>query len=326
MAIFVYRQERLKPLFWMGQPEQPELPLMLEQQLAQRPIVGPELSLWPLEKEGALLVDTRGQAPLTSEEVYLIGLVAYQSTLGLQSARRFLDYQQSQAAVLMASKMAAVGQLAAGVAHELNTPLGAVQLQLELLEMRAQLDAAGQKALSVAFSSLEHSQKIISRLLYYSRDGASDRQPFDLNRVVEDTLQMLEHQLKIEKIELGKQLCADCTALINANEIQQVLTNLILNAKDSCQETGAAGRRILIRTARSGSERWLEVLDQGAGVPPEIVERIFEPFFTSKPVGKGVGLGLSVSLELVHQNGGKLTCMAGQSPWVTVFRLILPGA
>jgi signal transduction histidine kinase len=326
LALYIHENHRLRPLFWMGNSTQPELPMMVEQQALAGQYVSGTLSLWPQEGEGALTVDTQGHPPLGSEEIYLIGLVASQTALGLQSARRFLEQQQTQAGVLLASKMAAVGQLAAGVAHELNTPLGAVQLQLELTQMQPGLTPTAEKALEVATKAVDHAQKIISRLLYYSREGASERQSFDLNQIVHDTMQLLSHQLKIDGVQVELQLCEDCSAQLNANEMQQVLTNLILNAKDACLEPGAQGKKILVRTSRPPKEAVVEVFDQGAGIPEAIQERIFEPFFTSKPVGKGVGLGLSVSMELVSQHGGRLQAQPADAPWSTAFRLTLPAA
>ncbi len=326
LAVFVVAGQRLRPLFWMGHSAQPELAPMLEQQVLSGQAVVGTLSVWPLEEEGALMVCTEGKAPLAPEEIYLVGLVASQTALGLQSARRFREQQQSQAGVMQASKMAAVGQLAAGVAHELNTPLGAVQLQLELVETLPGLPAQAIKSLEVAGKALEHSQKIISRLLYYSREGASERQVVDLSQIVEDTLQLLQRQLQIEGVHVELQIEKGCRARVNPNEIQQVLTNLVLNAKDSSLEKGARGKRVLVCTQSSPTGVEIGVFDQGAGVPEEIKERIFEPFFTSKPVGKGVGLGLSVSLELTAQNGGALSVETPPPPWVTHFRLAFPDA
>jgi signal transduction histidine kinase len=324
LAVFVRDKATLAPLFWSGSQSQPSLPMMVEQQVAAGQVVVDTVSAWPLEREGALMVDVQGQAALSPEEIYLVGLVASQTALGLQSARRYREQQETQAGVLLASKMAAVGQLAAGVAHELNTPLGAVQLQIELVQMQTNLNTTSQKAIDVAQKAVEHAQTIISRLLYYSREGATQKQNLDLNQIVQDTLQLLQSQLKIDGVEVATELCPHCRADVNANEIQQVLTNLVLNAKDACLEPGAQGKNILVRTRRGGQEVAVEVYDQGAGVPDAIRERIFEPFFTSKPVGKGVGLGLSVSAELVAQHGGQLQVENAAPPWTTLFRLRLP--
>lgn len=325
LAVFVLAQQRLRPLFWLGDSQPPQLaPADERALLAGHPVREPYFAC-SLEGEGALVVDTRGQPPLSAEEMYLVNLVASQTALGLQSARRYREQQQAQAGMLTASKMAAVGQLAAGVAHELNTPLGAVMLQIELAQMQTGLTANTQKALEVAQKAIEHAQSIISRLLYYSREGAAERQQSDLNAIVQDTVELIHRQLDIEGVKLDIELAQNCRARVNPNEIQQVLTNLILNARDACLESEARGRRIKVRTVVLPQGVGLEVLDQGAGVPEAIRERIFEPFFTSKPVGKGVGLGLSVSQELVQQHGGKLSVEAAADPWVTAFRLYLPG-
>lgn len=325
LAVFVVSQASLRPLFWMGHPREPALSQAAQSALASGPCQIDSLHLWPLEGEGALMVSTEGKSPLSEEEIYLIGLVASQTALGLQSARRYRDQQESQAQVLQASKMAAVGQLAAGVAHELNTPLGAVQLQLELLETLPGLPPKAQSCLEVSGKALEHSQKIINRLLYYSREGATERQAVDLSQVVSDTLQLLQRQLQIEGVQVETHL-QPVQAVVNANEIQQVLTNLLLNAKDACLEPGARGKKVGVSTSRQGTRVELCVVDQGAGVPEEIRERIFEPFFTSKPVGKGVGLGLSVSQELVRQNEGELRVDPMAPPWSTRFTLTFAAA
>ena len=325
LAVFVLSQQRLRPLFWLGDSRPPQLSPSDERALLLgHPVKEPMLA-FSLEGEGALVVDAQGLPPLTAEEVYLVNLVASQTALGLQSARRYREQQQAQAGMLTASKMAAVGQLAAGVAHELNTPLGAVMLQIELAQIQPGLSANTQKALEVAQKAVEHAQSIISRLLYYSREGAAERQLTDLNDIVHDTLQLIHRQLDIEGVKLETELAPSCPARVNANEIQQVLTNLILNARDACLEAGARGRLVKVRTVVLPRGVGLEVLARGAGVPEAIRERIFEPFFTSKPVGKGVGLGLSVSQELVQQHGGKLTVETPGEPWVTAFRLYLPG-
>lgn len=316
LAVFVAEKGVLQPLYWLGTPEAPQLPPSYRHQL-----VIDDLSWWPLEEEGVLVVDNREGPTLNSEEVYLIGMVAGQTALGLQSARRFRQQQDAQAGVLLASKMAAVGQLAAGVAHELNTPLGAVLLQLELAQISPE---KSEKALGVAQKAIEHAQTIIGRLLYYSREGASQKARLDLNQIVLDTLTLLQSQLKIDRVDVKTQLCERALVSVNANEMQQIFTNLIINAKDACLESTSRGRTVLVRSQADAEWVLIEILDQGAGIPPEIRERIFEPFFTSKAVGKGVGLGLSVSLELAEQHGGRLTAGPAPEPYSTSFRLQLP--
>jgi two-component system NtrC family sensor kinase len=171
-------------------------------------------------------------------------------------------------------------------------------------------------------------KEIVSKLLFYSRDARTGWRETSVNQVIEDTLQMVGHQLRLDNVEVLQQLGEVPPILANANELQQVLTNLILNARDAMLSPGAVGRRILLSTGCWEEGVWVKVRDQGTGISPEVLERIFDPFFTTKDVGKGTGLGLSVTSQLIQQHGGsiKVQSKLGQGTEFEVRLLTTPPA
>ena len=222
-------------------------------------------------------------------------------------------WEESQARVAHSSKMAAVGQLAAGVAHELNSPLGAVMMQLDAAQLnleRERYEKAADKMRSAARAA-GTAKEIISKLLFYSRDGGGGERDVNLNEVVDDTLALLDPQLCYDNLELKVSLGDVPGVLANPNELQQVVTNLLLNARDAVLEPDAGGKVVEVRTYVHDGEVCLEVRDGGPGIAEQVLDQIFQPFFTTKPVGRGTGLGLSVSSKIVEQHGGRLTARNG---------------
>ena len=156
------------------------------------------------------------------------------------------------------------------------------------------------KRLETAVLGAKQCQTIVSKLLVFCRDDRSLQVPLDLHEVLAETLLLFGGQLKRAGLELSTELAPEARVLGNASELQQVLTNLLVNARDS------GAQRIVVRSAVRGDRVSLSVEDDGPGMPPEVLARAFEPFFTTKPVGKGTGLGLSVSREIVQRHSGEL--------------------
>ncbi len=286
-----------------------QLPLLLD---------GPPRLAVPLLSErgslGALVLARRTPA-FSREDQDILSVLSYQLGSALASAQLYAELQKthaalrdSQAQLVQSSKLAAVGQLAGGVAHELNTPLGAVALAIEAAQMTltSKPDRAATR-LERASKAVGQMKEIVSKLLFYSRDARSGLRQCNLHEVIFDTLQLVGHQLRLDNIEVIQELAPVETMLANPNELQQVLINLVLNARDAMLEPGASGRQLKLATGTWEGGVWVRVTDQGAGIPPEVADRIFEPFFTTKPVGKGTGLGLSVTSQLVQQHGGTLS-------------------
>lgn len=247
--------------------------------------------------------------PLThyqQEALHLLGQL-------LQSA---LQRGQQQAQLSQSSKLAAIGQLAAGVAHELNTPLGSLTVLLSSIQqsLNSRPERAAER-LEQAKKALHQMQSIVSKLLYYGRETGQGKRRVDLQTVLQDTLELTAHSRS------GKSIAVECQsnpAEVEADpgEIQQVLSNLLINAALAL-ESGPGTIWIVLK--QENREAVLQVQDSGQGVDPQIAERIFEPFFTTRAVGQGTGLGLSISRQIAEQHGGRLTFLEGSR-----FELRLP--
>ncbi|MEW6280169.1 MAG: ATP-binding protein [Candidatus Eremiobacterota bacterium] len=256
------------------------------------------------ETQGAVLLES--PIPLQAEQLDVLSMLCCQASAALHRARLHEEVTGAQAQLVQSSKMAAVGQLAAGVAHELNTPLCATLVGIELARMSLEDPQRAEEHLEVAERAGSRGRDIIAKLLYYARDASRGRTEANLNDITRDTLELLGHQLRLDGVVLNTALSPDLPRVsVNCTEIQQVLTNLLLNARDAALE-GSGRREILIGTAADSSMVSLRVSDFGPGLEPELQERIFEPFFSTKPVGRGTGLGLSVSREIVLRHGGRI--------------------
>jgi hypothetical protein len=222
-------------------------------------------------------------------------------------------------------KLSSIGQLAAGVAHEINTPLTGVSSYTQmLLGMLPETDPK-HSLLQKIRRQTDRASGIVSNLLNFSRTGgATEFTEVDINRVLEDTLQLLEPQLRHSRIELVRDYAEDLPAAYgNAGKLQQVFTNLLLNARDAIPDSG----RITLRTAarEEDGELTIEVVDDGIGIAPENVARIYDPFFTTKGVGRGTGLGLAVSYGIVQEHSGHISVESAPGRGTT-FRVSLPTA
>ncbi|MBS2035712.1 hypothetical protein JST97_12045 [bacterium] len=240
--------------------------------------------------------------PLNAEERELLSDLTGLFTLGLQSVNRLQEQERRLSSLTQSSKIAALGQLAAGLAHELNSPLAAMRLQLGRLQQRVQ----DQDKLATTFqsvnSSLDQAQSLIGKLLFYSRDGSLEGVQVDLNKLLSDTLDLSRGVLASSQVELVSQLQPLEPIQGNASELQQAISNLIINAKEAC----SGGGRVEVYSLMQGASRTILVRDNGKGIEPEVQDRIFEPFFTTAGPGHA-GLGLSVAQQIVRAHGGKLT-------------------
>lgn len=265
---------------------------------------------------GKLSLFNRGGKPLAVLDHELLSLFSIQFACLLEGAelnarlRTALEQvKTSQAQVVQSSKMAAIGQLAAGVAHELNTPLGAVSIAVELsLETMGENPERASKRLRKAMESIEQMQGIIAKLLFYSRDSRGVRSQVDLHKVMDDSFQLVAHTLKLTGVQVELVPGPSVVIEANSNELQQVFSNLLINAKDACGTPGAQQKRIEMWLETQNQQALVHVRDYGCGMDEATRQRIFEPFYTTKAIGEGTGLGLSTSLELVQQHGGTLSC------------------
>ena len=227
-----------------------------------------------------------------------------------------------QSKLLQTEKMAALGQLVSGIAHELNNPLTSIQGYAQLLlGRRTARDRAGD-ARRIS-QEAERASRIVKNLLLFSRETKPERRAVNLNEIVERTLSLRSYELRLENIEVKLSLDPGLPqTLADAAQLQQVVLNLIVNAEQAIvMGRGEESRpgRILIGTRRLAGDRvGLEVSDDGPGIAPEIASRIFDPFFTTKPPGVGTGLGLSIVYGIVQEHGGEVSVESNQGRGATL--------
>ena len=231
--------------------------------------------------------------------------------------RRFEDELRQR------EKLAAVGQLVSGVAHELNNPLAGISAFAQLLEGAGPLTPEQQDAVNTIQMEAKRAAKIVSNLLLFSRQRQPERSSIDLNRVITDTLSLRRFVLSTEQIEVETDLAPELPQTwADPFQLQQVLLNLLINAEQALR--GRKGKRTLtLRTKRTGDRIVATVGDNGPGITDEMLSRMFEPFFTTKPIGEGSGLGLAISHGIVRQHGGELRARSTVGEGAT-FEIDLP--
>lgn len=244
------------------------------------------------------------------EHASFLAAFAAHAGMAIENAQLYEDLQKrmeelkhTQAQLIQSAKMAAVGELAAGVAHELGTPLTAVLGFAEALVRRAGPDESAQKELQIITSEALRARAIVRNLLNFSRQTEFRRQKANVNRTMQETLALVRQQLKSRGLIIEEQYAAHLPLLwMDTRRMKQVFLNLITNASQAM----ARGGTLTVRSERVGDHVVMYVIDTGVGIPPEYLERIFEPFFTTKPEGQGTGLGLSVSLGIVQDHDGRI--------------------
>jgi len=261
----------------------------------------------------------------------------YNRTLEEKIIERTKELEDAQAQLIQSEKMAAIGQLAAGVAHELNNPLGGIlgyaQFNLEKIQNKNADDITDKdiKSYKRYLKDIEMQTRrckaIVQNLLKFSRTSQTiNFSDTDVNAVLDDTLTFMEHQLMINQIKLIKKLDRNLPMIQgNASQLQQVFTNVIINAMHASE----SGSEISVTTKFSpalgefhGAVE-ISITDRGQGISEENIKKIFEPFFTTKDIGKGTGLGLSVSYGIIKEHGGEIKVRSKPNEG-TVFNIIIP--
>jgi signal transduction histidine kinase len=287
----------------------------------------------------------RGRLPEGNDRELLQSFAA-QAAVAMNNARLFADnarlyeearqrlhaLQETQAQLLQAAKLSAVGKLVSGVTHELNNPLSVVIGYGQLLLSRGVPDEI-RRPLELMITQGERMAKIVQGLMLFSRQRKPERRVMDVREVIDPVLVLRDNQLALSSIRLVTDFGVDVPPVLgDAHQLQQVFLNLLLNAEQAILGSGVGGRRsgdrirVTTRIRRDRDGEWViaQVADNGAGIPADVLPRIFEPFFTTKKVGEGAGLGLSVSYGIAEQHGGRLS--AESSPGRSVFTLELPAA
>ncbi len=257
-----------------------------------------------------------------------------------------LELQRAQQEVIFSEKLASVGRLAAGIAHEIGNPIGIVLGYLELLQRKDTEEGERAELLGRMGTEIQRVNQTIRQLLDFSRPSSSEREAISVHPLIRETLDVLDHQLRQKDIEVVLELEAQTDIVFaNADQLKQVFLNLMVNAADAMEGTsdrpqggelhvrtrafsdgrltgGKSGARPLrrrtdpatadyshLRRSRgTAGESWLQIqfADTGVGIPKENQKRVFDPFYTTKEVGKGTGLGLSVSIQIIETLGGRM--------------------
>src|SRR6266567_9466477 len=237
-------------------------------------------------------------SPLSDESGNIEGVVL--------SGRDVTQLKRLEEQLIQAEKLAAMGQMLAGVAHELNNPLTAVLGVTELLRERVGTDEATKRQLELTHRQARRAARIVQNLLEFSRPAAPQKKPLDLNAIIDRTLQLQEHSLRRNNVAVDFRGDASLPPVMgDANQLIQVFLNLVSNAEHAIREVRDSGR-IHIRLARTGEKILVIVQDDGVGIRPEALPKLFDPFYTTKRPAGGTGLGLSICLSIIREHGGTI--------------------
>jgi two-component system, NtrC family, sensor kinase len=251
-------------------------------------------------------------APLVSKDQEQIGrLIIFDDVT---------DRAELEQRLVQADKLSSIGLLAAGVAHEVNTPLAVISTYAQMLAKQVAEDSQKSMILDKIAKQTFRASEIVNSLLNFSRTSTTSFGDVSLNRVVQETLSLLEHQLQKAGVQVRTEFEPDLPPVHgNTGKLQQVFLNLFLNARDAM----SGGGTLEIRTWAEGTGVRVEVADSGPGIAPEHIHRIYDPFFTTKAARKGTGLGLSVTYGIIQEHGGSIEVSNRRSGGAT-FRLELP--
>jgi len=222
--------------------------------------------------------------------------------------KKTAEIYKAQEHLINTEKLASLGRMAAGVAHEINSPLtGIVTFSHLMLKRIPPENTQDIEDLNIIIDQAERCSKIIKGLLGFSRKTSSEKSMINLNTLLEDTLAMVRHQSRFYNILFDLQMDSSLPAVhIDPNQIQQVLLNLLINAADAMEKKGKITLVTSVVENNGAQFVEVEVIDSGPGIPEDIRSKIFEPFFTTKPVGKGTGLGLAVSYGIIKKHEGTI--------------------
>ncbi|HMD32699.1 MAG TPA: ATP-binding protein, partial [Candidatus Acidoferrales bacterium] len=229
---------------------------------------------------------------------------------------------QLEQQLLQTEKLTSLGLLAAGVAHEVNTPLAVISNYIQMLARQLPGDDSRQQIIEKIVKQTFRASEIVNNLLNFSRTGAGEFAAVNLNEVIEETLSLVAHPFRTAHVSVIKSFEDGLPAVKGSgNRLQQVFLNLFLNARDAMP----SGGMLEVRTVSQNGSVEVEVTDTGTGIPGENLHRIFDPFFTTKATGRGTGLGLSVSYGIVQEHNGRIEVRSTPGKG-TSFRLEFPAA
>jgi signal transduction histidine kinase/CheY-like chemotaxis protein len=271
---------------------------------------------------GVLTVNNKiSSNPFTDNDVHLLSALADYATIAIVNAQlyeetkhwseelerkveeRTQELRAAQEQLLQSEKLASIGQLAAGVAHEINNPMGVILGFAQGILKTLPKDNSLRKPLSTIERESLRCKRIVQNLLDFARHSESTPHLTNINELINTSCELVEHQISLQNVKLVKNYDPALPPIMtDPNQLQQVFINIMLNAYQAMPDGGT----LHITTRTVGSELQVTFADMGTGIPPEKIQNIFDPFFTTKEVGEGTGLGLSVSYGIVKAHGGNI--------------------
>lgn len=235
--------------------------------------------------------------------------------------RRTRELERTHGQLLHAEKLSAIGRLSASIAHEFNNPLFGIQSVLEGLERSSALAAEERELIALAISECQRVKKLILNLRDFNRPTSGQKEEADVHTLLDDMIMLVSKEYKRHHISIARKYASDLPFIsVVPDQIKQVFLNLLTNAKDVME---ASGGSITVTTALLDGKIAVRFTDTGPGINPDIIGRIFEPFYTTKPAIKGTGLGLSVSYGIIKGHGGDIVVERGSEGGAT-FLVLLP--
>ena len=265
----------------------------------------------PVSFSGGIIYDR-------NQEIATFGL--FTDLRAMQQIEENLD--QTHRRLMQSEKMAGLGRLAAGVAHEINNPMSGIMLYANLIREELGEDHKSVEDLDTIIHEAERCKVIVADLLEFSHQNTYEMESVDLNEVIQKTLTILQHQPLFQNIEIDRELSSDLPHIFgNAIRLNQVIMNIVVNAAQAMDGHGHI--RITSRTRANRDINEIEIADSGPGISDKLIEKIFDPFFTTKATGEGTGLGLSVSYAIVKEHKGTIRVKSSPEKG-TVFILRFP--
>ena len=287
-------------------------PIFRDVQLKEAIVDAYVVVLWSKDRViGGLVVGSRAPREFSAADVNLLIAVGSQfssaierSILYEETRLAYENLRRTQEQLLHSEKLAAVGQLISGVAHELNNPLTAILGYSQLLTSSGQMGQQGIEYADKLYKQAQRTHRIVQNLLSFARQHKPERVPVQINQTLEETLALRDYDLRMHNVRIHLDLAENFPVTsADPHQLQQVFLNMMNNAVDAILEHSTEGD-IWVRTALNGDRLSIEITDSGPGVKD--ASRVFDPFYTTKPVGKGTGLGLSICYGIITEHGGTI--------------------